>query len=76
MPSNWSTFLRCIENKAELFPFIENELLKNVKDTHGLFVGSLGDKVVANKNVDLESLMPYSIEEADERMFIQAQHPA
>ena len=45
-------------------------------DTNWLFVGSLGDKVVANKNVDLESLMPYSIEEADERMFIQAQHPA
>ena len=50
--------------------------LKNVKDTHGLFVGSLGDRAVANKDIDLKLLMPCNIEEADERMFVHVKHAA
>ena len=68
-------FLGVLKTK-QLFPFIVNELLENIKDTNGLFVGSLGDKAVANKDVDLQSLMPCNIEEADERMFVHVQHAA
>jgi hypothetical protein len=75
MPNNWSTFLRCDENKTELFPFIVKALIENL-DTNELFVGSLDDGAVANQDVDLESLMPCNIEEADERMFVHVQHAA
>lgn len=75
MPNNWSTFLRCDENKKELFPFLVKSLVENII-TSGLFIGSLEDKAVANQDVDLLSLMPCNIEEADERMFVQVQHAA
>lgn len=76
MPNNWSTFLRCDENKSELFPLIVDALSENISDTRGLFVGSREDGAVANQNVDLRSLMPCNIEEADERMFVHVQHAA
>ena len=76
MPNNWSTFLRCDENKSELFPLIVDALSENISDRRGLFVGSREDGAVANQNVDLRSLMPCNIEEADERMFVHVQHAA
>ena len=75
MPNNWSTFLRCDENKKELFPFLVNSLVENII-TSGLFIGSLEDKAVANQDVDLLLLMPCNIEEEDERMFVHVQHAA
>ena len=76
MPSNWSTFLRCNENKTELFPFIVKAPSENIDSTRGLFVGSLGDGAISNQYVDLQRLMPCNIEEADERMFVHVQHAA
>lgn len=76
MPNNWSTFLRCDDNKSELFPLIVNEVVENIDTHHGLFVGSLGDGAVANQYVDLQPLMPCNMEEADERMFVHVKHAA
>ena len=73
MPINWSTFLRCDENKKELFPFIVKGLMEHLQSDR-LFVGSLEDGAVANHELDLESLMPCNIEEADERMFVHVKH--
>ena len=73
---SWSTFLRCDENKSELFPLIVDALSENISDRRGLLVGSREDGVVANQNVDLRSLMPCNIEEAHERMFVHVQHAA
>ena len=75
MPNNCSTFLRCDENKTELFPFIAKALVENIAP-HGLFVGYLVDMAVANQYVDLESLMACNIEKVDERMFAHFQHSA
>ena len=75
MPGNWSTFLRCDENKKELFPFIVKALIERLH-THGVFVGTLDDGAVANQDVDLDSLTSCNIEEADERMFVHVQHAA
>ena len=76
MPNNWSTFLRCDDNKSELFPLIVNKLVQNIDPNNGLFIGSLEDGAVANQYVDLQPLMPCNIEEADERMFIHVKHAA
>ena len=55
---------------------IVDALSENISDRRGLFVGSREDGAVANQNVDLRSLMPCNIEEADERMFVHVQHAA
>jgi hypothetical protein len=55
---------------------IVDALSENISDTRGLFVGSREDGAVAKQNVDLRSLIPCNIEEADERMFVHVQHPA
>ncbi len=63
-------------NKSKLFPLIVDALSENISDRRGLFVGSREDGAVANQNVDLRSLMPCNIEEADESMFVHVQHAA
>ena len=77
MPNNWSTFLRCDENKTELFPLIVKSLAENINCVHGIFVGSVEDRAVSNQAyIDLEPLMPCNIEEADERMFMHVRNAA
>ena len=68
---------RCNENKTELFPFIVKELIENIDDAHGLFCRvCIGDRALANQDVDLQLLMPCNIQEAAERMFVHVQHDA
>ena len=77
MLNNWSTFLRCDENKTELFPLIVKSLAENINCVHGIFVGSVEDRAVSNQAyIDLEPLMPCNIEEADERMFVHVRNAA
>lgn len=64
MLNNWSTCLKCDENKSELFPLIVNKLV------------ALEDGAVANQYVDLQQSMPCNIEEADEGTFIHVEHAA
>ena len=32
IPTNWMTFLKCSENKAELFPYLSNMVVKEIQD--------------------------------------------
>ena len=65
---NWSTFLRCSENKLELFYFLT---VKN-----NILVMTDGGNVYSNGVLDLNNLMPCDIEEADERIFLHVKHIA
>ncbi|CAB4022060.1 Hypothetical predicted protein, partial [Paramuricea clavata] len=77
MPNNLSTFLRCDENKTELFPLIVKSLTENINCANGVFVGTVEDGAVSNQaDIDLEPLMPCNIEEADERIFVHVRNAA
>ena len=70
LPTNWITFLRCSENKAELFPYLSNVVGKEIQDK--VVVSTVNENVVTNGAVlEISSLMQCNIEEADERIFVQ-----
>ena len=74
LPGNWATFLRCSENKAELFPFLSEVAITNI--SHKLLLATANDKVLSIQQINLESLMPCNIEEAEERIFVHVLHSA
>ena len=74
LPVNWSTFLRCSENKLELFSFLTAELSHRVKNY--ILVMTDGGNVYSNGVLDLNNLMPCDTEEADERIFLHVKHIA
>ena len=71
---NWSTFLRCSENKLEMFSFLTAELTQRVETK--LLVMTDGENVYSNGVLDLNNLMPCDIEEADESLFLHVKHIA
>ena len=71
---NWSTFLRCSENRLELFSFLTAELSHRVKNN--ILVMTDGGNAYSNGVLDLNNLMPCDIEEADERIFLHVKHIA
>ena len=73
LPSNWSTLLRCSDNKRELFSFLSQHLIELFEQSKFLVVTD-NEMVVSNQLVDLITLIPSNIEESDERMFLQANH--
>ena len=73
LPSNWSTLLRCSDNKRELFPFLSQHLIELFEQSKFL-VATDNEMVISNQLVDLSSLMPCNIEESDGRMFLHAHH--
>ena len=73
LPSNWSTFLRCSDNKRELFPFLSQHLIELFEQSKFLEATDNG-MVVSNQLVDLSTRMPCNIEESDGRMFLHAHH--
>ena len=67
LPKNWITFLRCIENKKELFPY----LTKVTTQTISHLLLSTSDKDVrCSKTLDLQALSRCDHEEADTRIFV------
>ena len=72
LPNNWQTFLRCSENKSELFPFLSKLLVSHVQEK--LVVATDDENVVSNRDIDMSSLMPCNFEEADERIFVHLKH--
>lgn len=68
LPSNWQTFLRCNENKKELFPFLSKMLVKGV--TQKLVVATEDENVITNREFNTTSMEPCNFEEADERIFV------
>ena len=72
LPNNWQTFLRCSENKSELFPFLSKLLVSQVQEK--LVVATDDENVVSNRDIDMSSLMPCNFEEADETIFVHLKH--
>ena len=72
LPKKFS-FLRCSENKAELFPFLSENIVSAVS-SETLCIATTDENVIANQDVNLSCLMPCTLEEADERMFLHALH--
>ena len=69
LPNNWQTFLRCSENKSELFPFLSKLLVSHVQEKLGVTTDD--ENVVSSRDIDMSSLMPCSFEEADERSSLE-----
>ena len=47
LPSNWKTFLRCSENKKELFPFLSKNAIDRLKD-YKIVVATTDENVLCN----------------------------
>ena len=66
-------FLRCSENKKELFPY----LTKVAMQTISYLLLSTSDKdVCCPKTLNMQGLSPCDQEEADTRMFVHVKHAA
>jgi hypothetical protein len=71
LPKNWMTFLRCSENKKELFPY----LTKVATQTISHLLLSTSDKdVCCSKTLDMQGLSPCDHEEADTRILVHVKH--
>ena len=73
LPKNWMSFLGCCENKARLFPFLSQNVFSAVS-SETLCIATTDENVIANQEVNLSGLMPCTLEEADELMFLHALH--
>lgn len=73
-PKSWNTFLRCDENKTELFGFLADKIVS--MNTDATIVVTKEDNVVSNKAIDTDFIAPCTHEEADTRMFLHAKHAA
>ena len=75
IPRNWQTFLRCSENKVELFEFLSKEIVAlTVKDV--IVISSLNDTTISNCPIDLRDISSVNHEEADTRMLLHVGHGA
>ena len=67
------TFLRYSKNKADLFPYWSNAVLKEIQDE--VVVSTVNENVVTNgAGLEISSLMQCNMEEPDERIFVHAKH--
>ena len=73
IPTNLITFLRCSENKAWLFPYLSNVVVKEMQDK--VVVSTVNENVVINgAGIEIWSLMSCNMEEADERVFVHVKY--
>ena len=75
LSNDWSTFLRCSENKSELFESLSKKLRKDI-DMDKCLVITFNDTVLTNQPIDLTDLVPCTIEEAGERTFLHVKNKA
>lgn len=73
-PKSCNTFLRCDENKTELFGFLADKIVSI--NTDATIVVTKEENVVSNKAIDTDFIAPCNHEEADTRMFLHAKHAA
>ena len=64
MPKNWKSFLRCSENKIELFEYLSEEVVMAIKGP-GTLVATYNDLVISNQQLEKLDIEPCGIEEAD-----------
>ena len=75
LSSNWMTFLRCSKDKAALFPFLSNVIVKETQDK--VLVSTVDEIVVTNgAGLEIQPLMSCSTEEADEMFFAHVKRPS
>ena len=67
------SFLCCSENKVELFPFLSQNIVSAVS-SETLCIATTDETNIANQDVNLSILMPYTSEETDKRMFLHVLH--
>ena len=70
LPRNWQNFLRVDSNKAELFTFLSNALLRSVPEDKQLVVTSDMEVLSKPPLPDRSSIAPCTHEEADSRMLL------
>ena len=70
----WNSFLRCDENKLELFVFLAEKIV--TIDTLSSIVVTKEENVVSNKAIDTDLKAPCNHEQADTCMFLHAKHAA
>ena len=75
LPKDWLSFLRCSENKKEIFPYISQQIIDQA-DTTKLLITTLNENALCNQNIEIENLMSCNLEKADERIFLHVQHAA
>lgn len=73
-PKSWYTFLRCDENKTELFRFLAEKLSDMNIVTK--IVATVEENVVSNQQIDVSQISPCNHEEADTRMFLHVKDAA
>ena len=73
-PKSWNTFLRCDENKTELFVFLAHKIVSI--NTDATSVVTKEEHVVSNKAIKTDFIAPCTREEADTHMFLHAKHAA
>ena len=78
---SWNTFLRCDDNKTELFGFLTDKIVSINTDVTSVFMDTIivvtkEENVVSNKTIDTDFIAPCTHEAADTRMFLHAKHAA
>ena len=71
-PKSWHNFLRCDENKTEIFGFLADKII--LIQTNSQIIVTKGDDIVCNLEINKDLLAPCNQEEADTRMFVHAKH--
>lgn len=71
-PTFWNSFLRCNENKTELFGFLPEIIVSATITTEATIFVTKEEKVVSNRALDTEFVSPCNHGEADTRMFLHA----
>ena len=77
LPGNWTTFLKSVVNKRELNQFLAKRIVETVLVGAGkIFIATCNENVLAvpNGGINVDSLQPCNLDEADTRMFLRAVH--
>lgn len=72
-PKSWTSFLRCDDNKTELFAFLADKIVTT--NSNKSIVATKGSEIVCNLDIpNKDMLAPCNHEEADTRIFVHAMH--
>ena len=71
-PKSWNSFLRCDENKTELFGFLADKMI--TAQTNKRIIVTKDADIVCNSDINKNILAPCNHEKADTRMFVHAKH--
>ena len=60
LPNNWRSFLRCSENKKELFIFLSQEVIKEMQGDI-LCIATAEENVICNQEIDIDAIASCNI---------------